>query len=94
MWLESSREMYCSSAFSSSISASNIKHLFKLIFLIVHSIYLVLLFFLVSRESGLQASEVGSDGYLQFLFVVLFEVKSITACAQTDFPHLTLLGLL
>ena len=47
------------------------------------------LFFFVSWESELQASEVSSDGYLQFLFVVPFEVKSITAYVQTDFAHLT-----
>lgn len=46
----------------------------------------------LSWESELQASEVSSDGYLQFLFVVLFEVKSITAHVQTDSTHLTPLG--
>lgn len=80
--------------FSSTVNTSNIKHLFNLVSLVVHSIYLAFPFSLGIQESGLLASEVSSDGYLQFLFAVLFEVKSITACAQTDFPHLTLPGLL
>lgn len=49
-WLESSRELYCSSAFSSTVNTSNIKHLFNIVFLIVHSIYLVLLFSLCVLE--------------------------------------------
>ena len=81
-------------AFLCFLLLSNIKDLFNLVFLIVHSIYLVLLFSLGIQGVRATASEVSSDGYLQFLFAVLFEVKSITACAQTDLPHLTLPGLL
>ena len=59
---------------------------------VVHPNLFGLTFLFVSWESELQASEVSSDGYLQFLFVVAFEVKSITAYVQTDFAHLTPLG--
>lgn len=45
-----------------------------------------------SQESGRQASEVSSDGYLHVPPVVLSEVKSITAYVPTDFSHLTPLG--
>jgi hypothetical protein len=45
-----------------------------------------------SQESGWQASEVSSDGYLHVPSAVLSEVKSITAYVPTDFSHLTPLG--